>query len=209
MELTISDIDLKAPPPRPPQKTQTKTQQLQQRTKTKHKNLWNTSKVSAVSRIRRVCVFTWGKFGCKFVCSYSCYPAVLCTWWSLWGAPSGQADPRTHPAPVQHSHYCTSPPLCSGRPCSKVPRPCVGSSAETKITQTLNCLYYALKVCKCPHPNFFLLCERLYNPPRGELKSPFASKDVNAHELWAECTVRKLWLLVGLKQKPESYFNHC
>lgn len=140
------------------------------------------------------------------VLSYSCYPAELCTWWSLWAAPSVQADPRTPRVLARRSRCCTSPLLCSGQLCSKALPPCAGSLAATREnTDTQQSKYPFLSQIRITHHHshtYCTLCTQSMQVPTfhhvtanvkafitllGESWNPLLwSRAVNSQELWAE-----------------------
>lgn len=103
--------------------------------------------------------------------SYSCYPAELCIWWSLWGAPSGLEDPRTPPVLDPHSRCYTSPPLCSAQPCSKALPPCAGSLTKTRNTHSL---------CKVSHIIYIMHPKRasIFHHVGATWKLSKASKEI-------------------------------
>lgn len=159
----------------------------------------------ALSWIKSVRACTLWIFSLMCVLSYSCYPAGLCTWWSLWGALSAQADPRTLPALAQHSHCCTSLLLCSGLPCSKALPPCAGSLAAMRnIHRHSVCKYHFLSLICIAHPThtYSTLCTQSMRVPTfhhvtanvkvfvsllGEGWNPLLwSQAVNSQELRAE-----------------------
>lgn len=129
------------------------------------------SRTSALSRSRSVWACTLWMF--SLVClmcvlSYSCCPAELCTWWSLWAAPSGRADPKTHQVPGQHSHCCTSLLLCSGLPCSKALPPCAGSLAGMRNIHrhSLSKYNFLLLIYIRTHTNtYYTLCTQSMRVP--------------------------------------------